>query len=799
MAEERVLVIDSSPSDLKFLRDVILRPRGYIVFSARDGEAGLQAALEHKPDLIIVERRLPKLSGLEVIEALQKKGSDIPLILMTSESSERAITRALRLGVRDYIVKPFSGEAMLQTVERILAEERRRRRRLDKGITEINKQLERRVKELSTLYRIGKAVTSLLDLEKVLNRIVEAAVFLTSAEEGFLLLVDEETGELYMRAGKGLGEKYAHGFRVRVADSLSGQVVRIGKPIMVSSVQDEEKFKLKTGYLVKSLLHVPLKVRDEVIGVLSVDNKLSPKAFTNNELYLLSALADYTAIAIENARLYQESYKETERLTELLRAQQEKVRLASEMAERERQGVESFISEIRSHSEEAALSMEEAEQLARGLRAQATVADQLAQRLGAQRSRVYQLARTLSASPILLPVTKELVPSERGEAVGEQLDPMSAILGSLAEGVIVSEPGGWIVIANAAAGRIVGFSGIPLVGHDIQTICPDIRWPKNIQLLKLARAEGPSPEAGRKIEMTMWVGGRMLVATLRRLENETGDMVGIIATLRDVTLEREAQRLREEFGIAVSQELRTPMTSITGYTDLLLGETVGLIGNMQRKFLQRIKLSTYRMGAVLNELVEVEPVTVEQPEVQAKTADIVQSIDEASSEVSAKLQAKGIRLSLEMAEKLPPVSVDPDSIRQIITNFLSNACQCTPQDGEISIRARVQEGKPEEPGKSELTHLVVSVTDSGEGIALEDQGRVFDRDYRATHPSINGLGETNMVMPSVKTLVEAQGGRLWLESEMGVGSTFSLILPVAASSNEEGEGERGQDFPAQSV
>lgn len=797
MAKERVLVIDSSPSNLKFLRDVILRPRGYTVFSAQDGEAGLQAALEHKPDLIIVERRLPKLSGLEVIEALQKKGSEIPLILMASESSEQAITRALRLGVRDYIVKPFSGKVMLQTVERVLAEERRRGRRLDKGIAEINTQLERRVKELSTLYRIGKAVTSLLDLEKVLNRIVEAAVFLTGAEEGFLLLVDEETGELYMRAGKGLGEKYAHGFRVRVKDSLSGQVVQTGKPIMVSSVQDEEKFKLKTGYLVKSLLHVPLKVREEAIGVLSVHNTLSSKAFTDNELYLLSALADYAAIAIENARLYQETYEEAKRLTDLLRAQEEA--RPAEMTEKERQEVEGFVSELRSHGEEAVLSIEEAEQLARGLRAQATIAEQLAQRLDARRSRVDQLARTLSASPILLPFAKELVPLERGEVVGGQLDPMSAILGSLAEGVIVSEPGGRIVIANAAAGRIVGLSGIPLVGHDIQTICPDIRWAKNIQLLKRTGTEGPSPDAGKKMEMTLWVGDRMLMATLRRLENETGDMVGIIATLRDVTLEREAQRLREEFGITVSQELRTPMTSITGYTDLLLGETVGLIGNMQRKFLQRIKLSTHRMGAVLNELIEVEPVTVEQPEIQAKTADVIQLIDEVSSEASAELQAKGIRLRLEVAEKLPPANADPDNIRQIITNLLTNAYQCTPQNGEVSIRATMQEEKPEEPGKSGLAYLVVSVTDSGGGIAPEDQGRVFDRDYRSTHPSIAGLGETNMVMPSLKTLVEAQGGRLWLESEMGVGSTFSLILPVANSSNEAQKEERDEGFLAQSI
>lgn len=297
------------------------------------------------------------------------------------------------------------------------------------------------------------------------------------------------------------------------------------------------------------------------------------------------------------------------------------------------------------------------------------------------------------------------------------------------------------------------------------------------------------------MEMTMWAGDRMLVANLRRLENATGDMVGILAILRDMTLEREAQRVLEEFGIAFSQRLRTPMTSITGYTDLLLGETVGLIGNMQREFLQRIKLSTQHMGSVLNELIEVEPVTVEEPEVGAETADIVQSIDEASLEASSELQAKGIRLRLEIAEKLPPASADPESIRQIITNLLSNAYQCTPQGGEISIRARVQTEKPKEPEESEFAHLIVSVTDLGGGIAPEDQGGVFDRDYRSTHPSITGLGETNMVMPALKALTEAQGGRLWLESEMGVGSTFSLILPVANSSNEEGKGVSSEHSP----
>jgi GAF domain-containing protein len=187
---------------------------------------------------------------------------------------------------------------------------------LREGISELNQQLERQVRKLSTLHDIGKAVTSLLNLEKVLNRVVEAAVFLTGAEEGFLLLVDKETEELYMRAAQGLSQKEARSFRIKVEDSLSGQVVTTGKPIMVSSVKDRETFALKTGYLVKSLLHVPLKLGDEVIGVLSVHNRISSKAFTKHDLHALTILASYAAVAIENAQLYQSVEEKAQQLSQ---------------------------------------------------------------------------------------------------------------------------------------------------------------------------------------------------------------------------------------------------------------------------------------------------------------------------------------------------------------------------------------------------------------------------------------------------------------------------------------------------
>jgi len=150
---------------------------------------------------------------------------------------------------------------------------------------------------------------------------VEAAVFVTGAEEGSLLLVDQGTGELYLRAARGLGEKFARGFRLRVEDSIAGQVVKTGQPIL-HHTQDEEMLKVKTGYLVKSLVNVPLKAKDTVIGVLGVDNKASSKPFTDNDVYLLSALADYAAIAIENAWLYKDIEDKAAQLDTLLKIAQ---------------------------------------------------------------------------------------------------------------------------------------------------------------------------------------------------------------------------------------------------------------------------------------------------------------------------------------------------------------------------------------------------------------------------------------------------------------------------------------------
>jgi len=325
MAGEKVLVIDDKKDAVQLMTESVLRPHGYYYIVANNGEEGFRLALEKEPDLIITDMRTSRMSGLEILKALQAERRDIPVILMTLYGSEETAVQAFRLGAKDYIIKPFTVEKMLEAIDRALAE----KRLVSKGMRDVDQQLERRVKELNILYSVGKSVTSLLDLEKVLNRIVEAAVFVTGAEEGSLMLVDKDTGELYLRAARNLGEKFARGFRLKVEHSIAGQVVKTGKPIL-QSTQDEETLKVKTGYLVKSLVNVPLKAKDEVIGVLAVNNKISARPFTENNVDLLSALADYATIAILNAQLYEETKRWSEELERKVEERTQELRAAQE-------------------------------------------------------------------------------------------------------------------------------------------------------------------------------------------------------------------------------------------------------------------------------------------------------------------------------------------------------------------------------------------------------------------------------------------------------------------------------------
>lgn len=306
---ERVLVIDDSKEIRDFLTNYILKPKGFEVMTASNGLMGLEMAIAKEPDLMITDQQMPQLTGLEVLQKLRERDIEIPCILMTGEGSEDTAVTAFRLGVNDYIVKPVDADELSESIDRALRESRLKRERdqLVEQLMESNSQLQRRAQELNVLYGVGKSVSSSLDLEEVLHRVVEAAVYVVGAEEGSLMLLDEDAGELYTRASKNLEAK-AKTMRRRVTDSLAGKVLQTKRAIAIGN--DSQWKRTHTALLVKSLIYVPLILQNKPIGVLGVTNRLKETSFDANDTRALSALAGYATIAINNANIYNQIKRE---------------------------------------------------------------------------------------------------------------------------------------------------------------------------------------------------------------------------------------------------------------------------------------------------------------------------------------------------------------------------------------------------------------------------------------------------------------------------------------------------------
>jgi signal transduction histidine kinase len=225
------------------------------------------------------------------------------------------------------------------------------------------------------------------------------------------------------------------------------------------------------------------------------------------------------------------------------------------------------------------------------------------------------------------------------------------------------------------------------------------------------------------------------------------------------------------------QELRTPMTSITGYVDLLLSESAGILGEMQRQFLQRVATNVNRLAMMLDDLIRVTSLDTGKFTITPVALDVVAVIEDAITNASIQFREKGLTVNLELEESLPPLYADRDAFGQIIGQLLTNAYLVSPPNTEVSITALQRSVRLVQDRDEPIHCLYVSVADRGGGILPEDEARVFARKYKAENPLIQGLGDTGVGLAIARALIEAHGGRLWLESQEHVGTVFHFVLP----------------------
>ncbi len=270
---------------------------------------------------------------------------------------------------------------------------------------------------------------------------------------------------------------------------------------------------------------------------------------------------------------------------------------------------------------------------------------------------------------------------------------------------------------------------------------------------------------------------------LARLQNQLAESNSRVVELEKGQIATRSSEQAEVIA-SISQELRQPLSSIVGYTDLLLGESVGILGALQRKFVERIKASTERIRSLTDDMIQITTLEAELNELKPESVDLNSIIDNAVSYTSTQVREKNISIHLELPKTLAPIQADREAMQQILIHLLQNAGAASPFEGTIRLKVQTR-------SEDGLDYILIQVSDSGGGIAPQDLSRVFSRLYRADNVLIQGVGDTGVGLSIAKTLTEAQHGRIWVESEPGVGATFSVLLPIAGEAATEKQAKKG--------
>jgi PAS domain S-box-containing protein len=353
-----------------------------------------------------------------------------------------------------------------------------------------------------------------------------------------------------------------------------------------------------------------------------------------------------------------------------------------------------------------------------------------------------------------------------------------AILEGVADGVIVADADGKVILFNAAAERILGLPRERASGRSINEMLGLYGSQARDWMEKVVGwAEQPKTYTAEEyLAAQLEIGDRVVSVHLAPvlMENE---FLGTVSAFRDVTAEVEAERAKTEFVSTVSHELRTPMTSIKGYVELLLMGAVGVLTEVQRNFLSVVDVNVDRLTILVDDLLDISRIESGRVAISPRVMCIEEVIEQVVVTMRARAADQGLTLQSTAPDTLPRVIADPDRVAQILTNLMANACNYTPPGGDVTVSACVHGDE-----------VRVSVCDTGIGIAQEDQEKIFERFFRADDSMVQDAPGTGLGLSIVQSLIEMQGGRIWVESELCRGSTFTFALPTAKARRVPEEG-----------
>jgi signal transduction histidine kinase/ActR/RegA family two-component response regulator len=586
-------------------------------------------------------------------------------------------------------------------------------------------EMRRQTANLNVLNEMGRALTSTPNVETVLENIYKYTAELVDATNFFIALYDADSNSLSFPLVVESGERSDIASRP-LRNSLADYVIRNHLPLLISKNMESRMKELGVetiiiGIPTQSWLGIPMMIGDQVIGMMAVQSPMQ-KQYTERDRDLLTAVARQAAIAFQNVRLLEETRRRADQLQTA-----------------------------------AVIARDSTGTLA----------------LDVLLDRAANLIRVgfnyYHVSIFLLDENREkaMVKASTGEAGAE-----------------MKQAGYSLSVGSRSVIGYVTQYGQPLVINDISQ--DPIHRPNS--LLPETRAEAGIPlKIGQKVIGALNVQAEKInafepddVSVLQTLADQLAIAVenarSYELSLNAVDEMRKADQLKSQFLANMSHELRTPLNSIIGFSRVIIKGIDGPITELQQQDLTAIYNSGQHLLNLINDILDLSKIEAGKMELNfeenVNLADLINSV---MSTAAGLVKDRPIKLYRELVPDLPGVRADPLKIRQVLLNLLSNAAKFTEQ-GSITIKARLQPGVDQQP------EVMISVTDTGAGISQEDLKKLFQPFSQVDASATRKTGGSGLGLSISRHLVEMHGGRIGVESEVGKGSTFYIVLPVPVKS-----------------
>lgn len=583
-----------------------------------------------------------------------------------------------------------------------------------------SRRFKERARQLEIMNQVTFSLASKKELDPLLQLILDKAIELLDTEAGTFMIAVEESGELEFRVVRGPASNDLIGRRLPLGAGLAGTAAQTGQAILVNRVQEDKRWHSDvdedSDFQSESILTVPLVRQNTVLGVLQIINKCNGAPFNQEDQSLLTAFAGQAVVAMENARLLAQT-------------------------------------------------------------------DEALQKSVDELSLLQQLDRDLSTTLDL------------DHVLNLTLDRMLSIYQGVAGAIVLVNEEGEIyrVVTRGydetfEEKKVIAEEG--LIGQVIQTKLPHSAENVHIESNYIAahfntHSQMTLPFINKQeligvIAIESDVMGKYTADDLQTAVRITNHAAAAIANAVLYEKVNEANQAKSEFVSMVSHELKTPMTSLRGYTDLLLSGMTGEINDQQQNFLETMSANIRRMSQQVQDLTDISRIETGQLHVELAPTSFENIVSETMQTVKGICDEKKVRIHLELPGELPLIMADKGRMVQVLTNLLSNACKYSPPDADVTLTCMarvVQQGET-----AEMKPMIwCRIKDNGYGISQEDLDQLFTKFFRSDDPNIRQAKGTGLGLSITKGIIELHGGEIWVESQLGKGTSFQFVIPQAVS------------------